>query len=169
MNSRLPMFFWADSSSQPPLYLYCSSAKILFPAPTHPPIRRLSHYAPHRHSAFFWDMAVSRHRHSALFPSAAPEGACGCSLAPGSRTVASVGGACVLHPLLAAGTHRLLAWPCSVHCATVRFGMCAFRCPHATSGATSALGPSHGYLCGLGGDGSAASGVHRPELSWSRR
>ena len=73
MNSCLPLFFPADSSSQPPpLYLCCSSAKFLFPAP--PPIRRHIHYAPRRHSA--------------VLPSAAPEGARGCPLAPGGGAVA---------------------------------------------------------------------------------
>ena len=30
VNSYLPLFFWADSSSQPHLYPYCSFAKFLF-------------------------------------------------------------------------------------------------------------------------------------------
>ena len=59
VNSCLPLFFWADSSSQPHLYPYCSSAKILFPAP--PPILRHSYYAPR---CLF-----------ALLPPSAPEGA----------------------------------------------------------------------------------------------
>ena len=44
VNSCLPLFFWADSSSQSHLHPYCSSAKILFLAP--PPIPRHSYYAP---------------------------------------------------------------------------------------------------------------------------
>ena len=33
MNSCLPLFFWADSSSTPHLSFYCNSTKFLFPAP----------------------------------------------------------------------------------------------------------------------------------------
>ena len=43
MNSRLTLFLWAHSSSQPHPCLYCRSANFLFPSP--PPIRRHSHYA----------------------------------------------------------------------------------------------------------------------------
>ena len=153
VNSCLPLFLWADNSSQPPLYLYCSFAKILFPAP--PPIRRHSHYAPRRHST--------------MLPSAAPEGACGCPLALGGRAVANAGAAYALHLLLAAGTHRLLAWPCSVCRATPRFGVCALRLPHAAPGAASAIGPPLGGLCCSSGDGPAATGVHRPDSPWSGR
>ena len=43
LNSCLPLFFWADSSSPPHLSFCCSSAKFLFPAP--PPDLRHSFYA----------------------------------------------------------------------------------------------------------------------------
>ena len=59
VNSCLPLFFWADNSSPPHMYPYCSSAKFLFPAP--PPILRHSYYAPR---CLF-----------ALLPPTAPEGA----------------------------------------------------------------------------------------------
>ena len=63
--------------------------------------------------------------------------ACGCPLAPGGGAVVGAGAACALHPFLAAGTHRLLAWLRSVRCATPRFGVCAVRHPHAASRAAS--------------------------------
>ena len=134
-----------------PLRLGCSSQKVVFSAP--PPIRRFSLYAP-------------RH-HFAVYPSAAPEGACECPLAAGGRAVASEGAACALHPFLAAGTHHLLAWPRWVRCVAPRFGVCAFHHPHVASGAASALRPPHGCRCSLGGEQSAGFGVHRPASPWS--
>ena len=140
-------------TTPPPLHLCCSSAKFLVPTP--PPICRHNHYAPRRHSA--------------VLPSAAPEGACGCPLALGGGAVAGAGAACALHSLLAAGTHRLLAWPGTVCGATPRFGVCALRHPHAAPGVALAIGPSHGGLCRSGSDGSVAIGVHRPDSPWSGR